>query len=76
MHECPRSWIPRFEAGIRADEIRIPPSQASGSVVQEIPSVREDTLIHRCGDSMVALTNSNFPFNCFSLHQKQALQKS
>jgi len=27
--------------------------------------VGEDTLIHRCGDSMVALANSNFPFNCF-----------
>jgi hypothetical protein len=23
MHEFPRSWIPRVEAGIRADEIRI-----------------------------------------------------
>jgi hypothetical protein len=27
--------------------------------------INEDTLIHRCGDSMVALANSNFPFNCF-----------
>ena len=65
MHEFPRSWIPHFEAGIRAHEIRTSPSQACGSVVFEAPGVHEDTLIHRCGDSMVALANSNFPFNCF-----------
>jgi hypothetical protein len=34
-------------------------------VAFEIPCVNDDTLIYRCGDSLVALSNSKFPFNCF-----------
>jgi hypothetical protein len=53
-------------SGLMRSEFNLP--KPKGSVAFEIPSALSGTLIDRCGDSMVALSNSNFPLNCFCLN--------
>ena len=50
-------------SGLMRSELNLPKPEAQWYL--KFLGVSEDTLIHRCGDSMVALANSNFPFNCF-----------